>query len=92
VEQERRAAEHFAAAAATAGVRRIVYLGGLVPSDGRISRHLASRLAVEELLLTASPESMAMRAPHAAAGSRADNPDRAFAGRRTIRERHAGGS
>jgi uncharacterized protein YbjT (DUF2867 family) len=62
VEQERQAAEHFAAAAATAGVRRIVYLGGLVPSDGRISRHLASRLAVEELLLTASPEPIAMRA------------------------------
>ena len=62
VDQERRAAEQFAAAAADAGVRRIVYLGGLVPSDGRSSRHLASRLGVEELLLTASPESIAMRA------------------------------
>ena len=41
---------------------RIVYLGGLVPSDGRLSRHLASRLAVEELLLAAAPESIAMRA------------------------------
>jgi uncharacterized protein YbjT (DUF2867 family) len=62
VEQERLAAEQFAAAAADARVRRIVYLGGLVPSDGRISRHLASRLAVEELLLAAAPESIAMRA------------------------------
>ena len=43
-------------------MRRIVYLGGLVPSDGRLSRHLASRLAVEELLLAAAPESIAMRA------------------------------
>jgi uncharacterized protein YbjT (DUF2867 family) len=59
---ERQAAEHFAAAAATAGVRRIVYLGGLVPADGQISRHLASRLAVEELLLAAAPESIAYRA------------------------------
>jgi uncharacterized protein YbjT (DUF2867 family) len=59
---ERQAAEHFAAAAADAGVRRIVYLGGLVPADGQISRHLASRLAVEELLLTAAPESIAFRA------------------------------
>src|SRR5215204_199586 len=59
---ERQAAEHFAAAAADAGVRRIVYLGGLVPADGKISRHLASRLAVEELLLAAAPESIAMRA------------------------------
>ena len=54
--------EQFAAAAAAAGVRRIVYLGGLVPADGRLSRHLASRLAVEELLLAAAPESIAMRA------------------------------
>jgi uncharacterized protein YbjT (DUF2867 family) len=59
---ERQAAEHFAAAAAGAGVRRIVYLGGLVPDDGHISRHLASRLAVEELLLAAAPESIAFRA------------------------------
>jgi uncharacterized protein YbjT (DUF2867 family) len=59
---ERRAAEQFAAAAAIAGVRRIVYLGGLVPADGHVSRHLASRLAVEELLLTAAPESLAFRA------------------------------
>jgi uncharacterized protein YbjT (DUF2867 family) len=62
-DQERRAAEHFAAAAAHAGVRRIVYLGGLVPPAGGLtSRHLASRLAVEELLLAAAPESIAMRA------------------------------
>ena len=52
----------FADAAARAGVRRIVYLGGLVPSDGAISRHLASRLAVEETLLEAAPQSIALRA------------------------------
>ena len=61
-EQELRAAERFAAAAQAAGVRRIVYLGGLVPSDGLASRHLASRLAVEEALLAAAPESIALRA------------------------------
>jgi uncharacterized protein YbjT (DUF2867 family) len=43
-------------------VPRIVYLGGLVPSDGTMSRHLASRLAVEEMLLAAAPESIALRA------------------------------
>ena len=59
---ERRTGEHFAAAAAAAGVPRIVYLGGLLPSEGRLSRHLASRLAVEETLLAATPESIAMRA------------------------------
>ena len=43
-------------------MRRIVYLGGLVPHDGPISRHLASRLAVEQALLDAVPESIALRA------------------------------
>ena len=52
-EQERRGAERFAAAAQAAGVRRVVYLGGLVPREGAASRHLASRLAVEEALLAA---------------------------------------
>jgi uncharacterized protein YbjT (DUF2867 family) len=61
-DQERRAAGNFAAAASAAGVRRIVYLGGLVPAEGAVSRHLASRLAVEEALLGAAPESIALRA------------------------------
>ena len=46
---EAAAALHFRAAAARAGVRRIVYLGGMAPA-GRPSPHLASRLAVGELL------------------------------------------
>jgi uncharacterized protein YbjT (DUF2867 family) len=62
-EQERRAAERFATAARIAGVRRVVYLGGLVPPDGApASRHLASRLAVEEALLEAAEEPIALRA------------------------------
>jgi uncharacterized protein YbjT (DUF2867 family) len=59
---ELRQAERFADAARKAGVRRIVYLGGLVPADGPPSRHLASRLAVEQALLAAAPESVALRA------------------------------
>jgi uncharacterized protein YbjT (DUF2867 family) len=59
---EHRQAERFAAAARAAGVRRIVYLGGLVPADHAPSRHLASRLAVEAALLAAGPESIAFRA------------------------------
>jgi uncharacterized protein YbjT (DUF2867 family) len=61
-EHERRAAERFATAARAAGVRRIVYLGGLVPDTGTVSRHLASRLAVEEALLGAADEPIALRA------------------------------
>lgn len=60
--RERAAAERFAAAAQAAGVRRVVYLGGLVPSDAPPSPHLASRLAVERTLLAALPDSTALRA------------------------------
>jgi uncharacterized protein YbjT (DUF2867 family) len=59
--RERNAAERFAEAARDAGVRRIVYLGGPVP-DGPRSAHLSSRLAVEEILLDAVPDSVALRA------------------------------
>jgi uncharacterized protein YbjT (DUF2867 family) len=43
------AAANFAAAAARAGVTRIVYLGGLIP-DGATSEHLRSRLETGETL------------------------------------------
>jgi uncharacterized protein YbjT (DUF2867 family) len=60
--RDRRAAERFAEAAAHAGVRRVVYLGGLVPPDAAPSEHLASRLQVERLLLDAAPQAVAFRA------------------------------
>jgi uncharacterized protein YbjT (DUF2867 family) len=61
-DRERRAAENFAAAARAAGVRRVVYLGGLMPTGRTASPHLSSRLAVEETLMSASPASVALRA------------------------------
>jgi uncharacterized protein YbjT (DUF2867 family) len=61
--RERQAAETFAAAARTSGVRRIVYLGGLLGSGSReLSPHLSSRHAVEGILRAAVPESLALRA------------------------------
>ncbi len=60
--RERAAANNFARAAERAGVKRVIYLGGLMPSGGRASPHLASRHAVEEVLLDASPCSVALRA------------------------------
>jgi uncharacterized protein YbjT (DUF2867 family) len=60
--REHAAAERFAAAAVAAGVTRIVYLGGLVPTEGPRSAHLASRMAVEEILLGTVPDSVALRA------------------------------
>lgn len=59
---ESQAAENFARAARKAGVRRVVYLGGLMPTDKEASRHLASRVAVERILLESAPEVVAFRA------------------------------
>ena len=61
-DRDRRAAENFARAAACAGVERIVYLGGIAPSEGEPSPHIASRLEVEQTLLDAVPRSTALRA------------------------------
>lgn len=43
-------ADNFARAAASAGVKHIVFLGGLLPSKGAMSEHLQSRREVEETL------------------------------------------
>lgn len=63
-ERERIAAENFAKAASAAGVRRVVYLGGLLGgrSEDGYSRHLDSRAEVERVLLGAVPDSVALRA------------------------------
>ena len=51
VEVDRAAARSVGAAAANAGVGRIVYLGGIVPDGQRLSPHLASRAEVGRVLL-----------------------------------------
>ena len=43
-------AENFASAAAANGIKHIVYVGGLQPADGATSRHLESRVEVEQAL------------------------------------------
>ena len=60
--RERAAAANFARAARAAGTQRIIYLGGLIPAGGPVSAHLHSRLDVEQILLKASPCSVAFRA------------------------------
>jgi uncharacterized protein YbjT (DUF2867 family) len=50
-EVDRQAALTFATAAAGANVRRVIYLGGLSPRDGRLSPHLRSRGEVAQILL-----------------------------------------
>jgi uncharacterized protein YbjT (DUF2867 family)/uncharacterized protein YndB with AHSA1/START domain len=49
-ERDRQAAAGFAAAAAAAGVGRIIYLGGLGRDDEALSEHLRSRHEVGEML------------------------------------------
>ncbi|MGC8855850.1 MAG: hypothetical protein ACP5QU_03540, partial [Anaerolineae bacterium] len=49
-ERERIAAHHFATAAAEAGVRHIIYLGGLADPEQHIAPHLRSRIETGAIL------------------------------------------
>ncbi len=55
-------AQHVAAAAKAAGVQRIVYLSGLHPQGERLSKHLASRVAVGEVLLASGVPTIVLEA------------------------------
>lgn len=48
--RDRQAAENFTTAAGQAGVRRVIYLGGLGEVGDNLSEHLASRREVAEIL------------------------------------------
>ncbi len=63
-DRDRRGAEIVAAAVADSGVRRLVYLSGLVPEvpESELSAHIASRLEVERILLGAIDGAVALRA------------------------------
>ncbi|MFD7556635.1 SDR family oxidoreductase [Streptomyces sp. NPDC059835] len=64
-ERDRDAARTFAEAAQAAGVRRIVYLGGLVPADEpahALSPHLRSRAEVGEIFLDGPVPATVLRA------------------------------
>lgn len=60
-ERERLAAGAFAEAANEAGVKRIVYLGGVAP-QGRPSRHLGSRLETGRILRAGAVPTVELRA------------------------------
>ena len=55
-------ADNFARAARLHGVKQIVYLGGLIPPAVTLSRHLASRLEVEQALGAGTTPVTALRA------------------------------
>ncbi len=58
---ERQVATTMAREARTAGVKRIVYLGGLHP-EGPLSRHLGSRKEVGDILLSSGVPTVALQA------------------------------
>jgi uncharacterized protein YbjT (DUF2867 family) len=60
-ERDRRAAENFGRAARAAGVRRVIYLGGIEPA-GDVSRHLRSRVETGEVLRATGPPLTEFRA------------------------------
>ncbi|MGP3932079.1 SDR family oxidoreductase [Nonomuraea sp. KM88] len=60
-DQDRLAARTFAAAAERAGVRRVVYLGGLA-ADRRLSPHMSSRAEVGEIFLRSGVPAVVLRA------------------------------
>ncbi len=62
VAEEARSARNVVEAAQRAGVRRVVYLGGLHPEGVELSRHLASRVEVGEILMESSVETVVLQA------------------------------
>lgn len=67
VERDRRAAQSFVNAAGH--LRRVVYLGGLLPDAERVSDHLASRAEVGELLRAGLPTAEFRAGPVIGSGS-----------------------
>ncbi len=61
-EEDREAATNFGTAARVAGVRRIVYLGGLGSSDKDLSKHLRSRLETGDVLRSSGVPVIELRA------------------------------
>ncbi|MHA3024502.1 DUF2867 domain-containing protein [Mycobacterium sp. BMJ-28] len=62
IDKEARSARNIAAAAARAGVGRIVYLGGLHADSEQLSTHLRSRTQVGEILLDSGVPTVVLQA------------------------------
>ena len=62
VAAESRSARNVVAAGQRAGVKRLVYLGGLHPSGADLSQHLRSRVGVGEILLDSGIETVVLQA------------------------------
>jgi len=64
VEADRKAAQNMVLAADSTGIDRIIYLGGLAEKkDGRLSKHLLSRIEVADILQSGKVPVTDLRAP-----------------------------
>jgi uncharacterized protein YbjT (DUF2867 family) len=63
-ERDRVAAKNFIRAADKAGVSRVIYLGGLGETGDQLSKHLASRQEVGEILSSGRAQTTELRAPN----------------------------
>jgi len=61
-DRERTQAQNFVRAAASAGVERVIYLGGLVNDSPHLSQHMSSRKRVGEILASGSVPVTELRA------------------------------
>ena len=61
-ERDRKCATNFLEAAEASGVKRIIYLGGLGETGNRLSKHLASRQEVAQILQSGRLKTTALRA------------------------------
>jgi uncharacterized protein YbjT (DUF2867 family) len=61
-DEDRKAAQNFTDAASRAGVRRIIYLGGLGNRDGELSKHLRSRQETGDVLRSSGVQVIELRA------------------------------
>lgn len=68
-ERDRRGAEHFGLAAKRAGVKHVIYLGGLQPNQGDASPHLASRAETGRVLAQHVPVTELRAGPIIGSGS-----------------------
>ena len=63
-ERDRNAARNFVKAADRAGLSRIIYLGGLGETGDELSKHLASRQEVAQILSSGQVQTTELRAPN----------------------------
>ena len=61
-QKDRTAAKNFIAAAEAAGLKRIIYLGGLGETRDDLSEHLRSRAEIAKILSSGKPSSTVLRA------------------------------